>query len=110
MQAFEAGECGGAVEDDAEAADQLRGHALPPVSRNITLDVAEPGRTHAASARAGIESLRAIEDVVTAAPRPSQEGSSVNEAGRDPNLEQESALDSGPGGAAASASGTPACP
>ncbi|WP_313355251.1 ROK family protein [Microbacterium sp.] len=48
-------------------AEQLRDHALPLVARNIAVRLAELGYEHAASARAGIESLRAIEDVVAEA-------------------------------------------
>lgn len=45
----------------------LRDHALPLVARNVAVHLAELGYDHTASARAGIESLRAIDDVVAEA-------------------------------------------
>lgn len=47
--------------------EQLRDHALPLVARNVAVRLAELGYEHTSSARAGIESLRAIEDVVAEA-------------------------------------------
>lgn len=51
--------------DDVSAV--LRERALPLVSRNLQVVAAELDDTHIATARAGIESLRAIEHVVAAA-------------------------------------------
>lgn len=50
-------------------AGELRDRALPLVSQNLAVVGPELGHAHTASARAAIESLRAIDDVITEATR-----------------------------------------
>ena len=59
------GEVPRAVPGFAEVvAEEIRNRSLPLVARNIEVAIAELGYDHLASARAGIESLRAIDEVV----------------------------------------------
>lgn len=50
-----------------EVAAVIHERALPLVGRNVRILTAQLQDTHAATARAGIESLRAIDDVIVAA-------------------------------------------